>query len=124
MALRRKLVLVLSGVALVMGSFQVVSAHEFSSKSGVSITVTSKGFKGSVTSGNDDCLDGRKVTLYKQKKSGDKKIDSIETNEDGKWSLRVDDAQGKYYAEVARSIETRYLHVHECKGATSPSEKV
>ena len=124
-AVRRKLVVVLTGAVVALGSFQVVSAHEFTDKSDVSIKVTEKGFKGSVSSKDDSCLDGRKVILFKKK--NDKKVDSAQTDGSGNWKIRVPDATGKYYAEVTRSIDKyrdEYHHLHECLGAESDTAKV
>lgn len=121
MVVRRKLVVVLTGAMVALGSFQVVSAHEFTAKSHVSIKVTKKGFKGSVSSKKDACLDDRKVTLYK--KRTDKKVDFTRTDGDGDWSMRVNNAEGKYYAEVSRRVEESYEHVHECQGAESDTAK-
>ena len=41
-AVRRKLVVVLTGAVVALGSFQVVSAHEFTDKSDVSIKGSSR----------------------------------------------------------------------------------
>lgn len=119
-AVRRKLVVVLTGAVVALGSFQVVSAHESDSKSDVSIKVTEKGFKGSVSSKDDSCLEGRKVILLKKK--NDKKVDSAHTDGSGDWKIRVPDAAGKYYAKVTRSIDEykdEYHHLHECQGGES-----
>ncbi|MBK5227879.1 MAG: hypothetical protein JJE05_05165 [Actinobacteria bacterium] len=120
MAVRRKLVVVLTGAMVALGSFQVVSAHEFTAKSHVSIKVTKKGFKGSVSSEEDSCLEGRKVVLLK--KRNDKKVDSTHTDGSGDWTIRVPDAAGKYYAKVTRSIDEyqdEYHHLHDCQGNES-----
>lgn len=123
-AVRRKLVVVLTGAMVALGSFQMVSAHEVTAKSHVSINVTKKGFKGSVSSEEDSCLEGRKVVLLK--KRNDKKVDSVHTDGSGDWKIRVPDAAGKYYAKVTRSIDEyqdEYLHLHDCQGAESDIAK-
>ena len=121
MALERKLVLVLTGAALALGSLGVASAHESVAPSKVSIKVAEDSFKGKVTSGSKSCVKKRKVTVFKKK--NDKKVGSTKTNKRGKWSLDVSNPHGGYYAVVSKKTKVKYLHVHVCLPDESVSVK-
>jgi hypothetical protein len=74
-------------------------------------------FFGKVKSANPDCVDGRKVTVFKQlgatqNPRGDQKIASDTAGTSGEWSVgNTGYKSGKFYAKAAKTAE--------CKAATS-----
>lgn len=120
-AVRRKLVVVLTGATVALGSLGVASAHESVAPSKVTIKVAEDGLTGKVTSDSKSCVKKRNVTVFKKK--NDKKVGSTKTNKRGKWSLDVNNARGSYYAVVSKKTEVKYLHVHVCLPDESDSVK-
>ena len=74
-------------------------------------------FYGKVKSANPDCVDGRKVTVFKQlgatpNRSVDQKIATDNADAAGNWSVgNTGQKSGKFYAKAAKTPE--------CKAATS-----
>ncbi len=104
----------------------VAQAEEGATKSKVTIKESKKGFKGSVSSADENCIADRDVTVYKErKKKKDEKVASTSTDESGDWKAKVNDADGKYYATVSRSVYSdEYGALYECKKDSSDSVKV
>lgn len=64
------------------------------------------------------CADGRKITLFRKRKSGDEKVASDTASKNGdryQWSTGNTGLKGRFYAR-ARKTE-------KCKGATSKTVK-
>jgi flagellar hook assembly protein FlgD len=124
--LGRRLVVVLASASMVLASFGVASAHEEVADSKVTIGESKKGVKGKVTSGAAFCSALRQVKVFKVKSGKDKKVGSATTNLKGKWSVKVPNANGKYYVKVARTLDDHdpYSHVHECTAAKSDKLKI
>ena len=79
-------------------------------------TVTIKGpqgdFHGKVKSAKTSCVEERKVSVFKKKASGDKKIGSDTTGSDGAWSAgNTGFKNGRFYARAAKT--------NGCKAGTS-----
>jgi hypothetical protein len=85
-------------VAMAIGAGTAIAGTSTS----VSIEAQSGGFFGYVHSSKGSCEAGRKVKLYKVKKSGDVKVgtDIAQPNgPDSQWSINTD-LHGKFYAKV------------------------
>jgi hypothetical protein len=70
-------------------------------------------FHGSLTSGDDGCLGGRSVSMFRKKGGKTKKLGSGNSNGAGKWKVIVGKnlTSGEYFATVAAK--------GECKGGRS-----
>jgi hypothetical protein len=61
-------------------------------------------FSGRIDSESSDCVNGRKVVIYRKKKGNDKKVGSDKANGHGKFKTIVSSPKkGKYYAEVKQT---------------------
>jgi hypothetical protein len=70
-------------------------------------------FHGSLKSGDDGCLGGREVAMYRKRSGKTKKLGSDRSDGQGKWKIPVGKnlTSGEYFAAVAKK--------GECKGARS-----
>ena len=89
----------------------------------ISIDYDNNSFSGRVASANK-CKPSRQVVVRKVRKGADPVVGRDTTNNKGKWSARVDDAKGRYYAKVAKRIFTQGSTRVECGGAKSKTIKV
>ncbi|MBK5227878.1 MAG: hypothetical protein JJE05_05160 [Actinobacteria bacterium] len=119
MSVPRLLVAGLTSGLLVLGS-GVGVAHDGVVTAKATISRTQQGFKGKVVTTSKDCKK-RKITLFRASKGGAHKVAKAKSNKKGKWSVKVPGASGKYFVKVAKKTVSRYLHVHRCKAAKSPS---
>ena len=104
-------------------------------KSKVTISAQEGSFSGFVLSEDDDCHNGRKVTLYRRKAGvrkpnykKDRKIgsDIATPNQDGsQWKIDIEQ-RGKYYAHVkkTRGCRAAYSKVKRGTPAPPPEEEV
>jgi hypothetical protein len=60
-------------------------------------------FRGKLTSQSPACISDQKVKVFEKKKGKDPKLGSDETNENGKYSLKETNAEGKFYAKVKQT---------------------
>ena len=70
-----------------------------------SVTLTyrrKRTFKGTVTAEMQGCAVGRKVKVYRQKRSGDRLVGSDKTDDSGRFAVGERDARGKFYAALPR----------------------
>ncbi len=75
----------------------------------VVISLKFPAFHGSLKSGDDGCLGGRKVTLYRVHSGKTKKLGTDTSSGGGKWQVLVGKhlSSGEYFATVAKKGECR-----------------
>lgn len=76
-------------------------------------------FRGRVMSVNNNCISDRPVRLFQVRPGADRRIDSDESEDDGRWDIDVegDPAPGDYYARVIKTP----LGANNCGAASSPT---
>lgn len=93
-------VLVLSASLLVAGLAPAFAQHDSSVVEGSSITMKYRARRdrmvGTVTSARTQCSAKRTVKVYKITRTGRKLIDTVTTRSDGRWSLPMPRANGRY----------------------------
>jgi tellurite resistance-related uncharacterized protein len=105
-------------IAVVAATIMLVGATAaFAATSHISAkyNATSEAFHGKVTSGNDECLAGRTVKVFKKTSSGKVLQGKTMTNATGGWKLSVMHAHGKY---IAYTPAYEAMHT-TCDAATS-----
>ncbi|HEX6116306.1 MAG TPA: hypothetical protein VFY99_04350, partial [Solirubrobacterales bacterium] len=76
--------------------------------------------KGKLTSQAPDCIADQKVKVYEKKKGKDPKLGSANTNDAGKYSLKEENAKGKFYSQVTEASTS----AGTCLAARSKTVKV
>lgn len=105
------------GVIPLTGTAQ---ADSFSASSSVSISISGNTFSGRVSSDMGRCERNRRVILIRNRANKpDFEAGATFTDENGRWSIRKPDPNGRYYVVVPARTRGRYGHRHECGGARS-----
>jgi hypothetical protein len=95
-------------------------AHTASYSAQHSISLSSAGVAGQLTSAAADCISGRQITLYRADTSGAVAVASATGDTQGAWSRSADALKpGAYYAIAARVVKTSAGHKHTCEAARS-----
>jgi hypothetical protein len=83
-------------------------------------------FKGAIDSTNSECIDGRKVKLFRKANGNKKAIGSDTTDASGKFkmSLGGEAKNGKYHAEVKQSSFSNGVDKTVCLDRQSPKVKI
>jgi hypothetical protein len=81
-------------------------------------------FTGKVSSAEDECEVGRKVTLKKQKSGADRTVDTTVTNNKGGFKMPAKRANGKYYVETPKENVVDDDGRISCGAAKSKTVKV
>lgn len=111
-----------------MGVVGSASAHDVDFESRVLITGTTPTEDGvivldQVKSKNDECVEGRKVVLYREKGRKDKeKVGEDRTDESGRSEITVKNPikHGDYYEKLtSKELKESDEHEHTCDGAKS-----
>ncbi len=104
------------GIALAGGAGQVVEVD-----SEIKIRKAFPPFHGKVVADNENCVEGRRAKLFKEKRNGDKKLLGFDLTDDkGKWDVRVDPLKsGAYYAVVKRYENATAGPIYDCLRAKS-----
>ena len=120
MAARRSMIALATGAVMLLGGFMSSEALAHTQKEPTKITVAWDGaeFDGEVESDNLNCVDNRKVRLYRR---GDSlALASTTTDDEGGWTIGIARVNGDYYAKVAkRLLKKNDRHKHTCKPDTS-----
>jgi hypothetical protein len=66
------------------------------------------GASGKLSAGNSGCLGGRKVSLFRLEGFVSRKIAITHSNSHGRWRVRKDLPDGRYFAKVDRGNGCRY----------------
>lgn len=119
---------VMAGSMLAAPVAQAIETTKF----GGNVTIDYKNkkdkFVGFVSSGASlvDCENNRKVTVWKARKdAADVKIGSDQTAADGKYVVSKNNAEGKYYATVAKKVfSDEYGNLFICKSLESDTLKL
>jgi hypothetical protein len=106
-------------VPLLVASATVVSAHNASFDSTVSIDYDRPNFVGKVSSERDRCERNRTVSVFKKREGSDRLIGTDETDDNGSYSVTKAGARGRFYAQVDREVFGGYGHRHVCEADTS-----
>lgn len=88
-------------IAVMVATFALVgvqAAFAASTQITARYSADTETFRGKVTSGNDECLPGRKVKVFKKTADGKVLQGKTTTNANGGWKLEVMSAHGKYIA--------------------------
>jgi hypothetical protein len=100
-------------------------AHTASFSSGHSLSFSSAGFSGQLTSGLAQCVSGRSITLYRASASGDSAAATTSTDPQGAWARSATGMDaGSYYAVATREVLTQRGHKHTCEAARSNTASV
>jgi hypothetical protein len=111
-------------VPLVVATAAMVSAHNASFDSSVSINHDRPNFKGRVSSERERCERDREVSVFKARKGPDRLIGTDTTNDNGRYVVPKPGARGRFYAKVAREVFGGYGHRHVCEADTSGTIRV
>jgi hypothetical protein len=96
------------------------AAHTANVATQHSLTSTSGGFAGQLTSALVECVSGRSITLYRADAAGAVAVASATSDSHGAWSQPADTlSAGAYYALAARFVKTSAGHKHTCEAARS-----
>ncbi len=87
--------------------------------SSVTISYNGRAFKGTVTSSDPRCVDGRSVLLKRKTRSGDKTDGRARTDDRGAWKVRDRNADGRYFARVTKKSSGSGDNELVCKKADS-----
>ena len=80
---------------------------------------------GSVSSSRGGCRGNRAVTLFKVRKGKSPRASGSDTtNGNGRYNIKKDDPQGRFFVKVSRKLNTPYGHRHDCAGARSETIRV
>jgi hypothetical protein len=111
-------------VPFLVATAAMVSAHNASFDSSVSINYDRPNFKGRVSSSRDRCERDREVSVFKVRTGPDRLIGTDTTNDNGRYSVPKPGARGRFYARVSREVFGGYGHRHECEADTSGTIRV
>jgi hypothetical protein len=83
-------------------------------------------FKGAIDSANSECIDNRKVKLFRKANGKTKTLGSDETDASGKFQMGLggEAKNGKYYAEVKQSSFSDGVNKTVCLERQSPKVKI
>ncbi len=82
-------------------------------------------FKGVVGAAEEDCRDGRSISLMKRSRSGSRRVASALSREDGTWSVKSKGARGVYFAvATSKSSQASNGDTLACVRANSRNVKV
>jgi hypothetical protein len=83
-------------------------------------------FKGAIDSTNSECIDGRKVKLFRKANGKTKTLGSDNTDASGKFKMGLGGQakNGKYYAEVKQSSFSNGVDKTVCLDRQSPKVKI
>jgi hypothetical protein len=96
------------------------AAHTAISSTQHSLTATSGGFAGQLTSALAECTSGRAITLYPADAAVAVAVVSAMSDTHGAWSRSADTlSAGAYYAVAARVVKISAGHRHTCEAARS-----
>ncbi|MDX6581483.1 MAG: hypothetical protein QOI10_667 [Solirubrobacterales bacterium] len=73
-------------------------------------------FHGRVKANNENCVEDRKVKMFKQKRSGGHKLLGLDhADNDGKWAVPFDKlTSGAYYAVAPKVVQGTAGTIYEC----------
>jgi len=93
-----------AATALAIASLGVATVAEAQNqtRTRVSISAERNGFEGDVSSRRDSCVEGRRVTLFQDRRGDDRRIGSDRSNDDGEWSIRTR-REGRFYVRVSET---------------------
>ena len=109
---RRIIIAVLAATIMSIGATAALAA---TSQISARYNATSEAFHGKVSSGNDECLAGRTVKVFRKTSSGKVLQGKTTTNATGGWKLAIMHAHGKY---IAYTPAYEAMHA-TCDAATS-----
>ncbi len=110
-------------VAMIAGLALPSLASAATFRTTVSITFVDRAgpdiFRGRVMSPNNNCIEDRLIRLFRVRDGNDQRIDTDESEDDGRWDIDVegDPRPGDYYVRIPRST----LGADICGAAQSPT---
>ena len=115
--------LVIATAAVVLGAAAVALAQGETVQIDTQVKLRNHApaFHGKVTADNENCVEDRKVKMFKQKRSGGHKLLGTDhADNDGKWAVPFDKlTSGAYYAIAPKVVEGTAGTIYECVRAKS-----
>lgn len=104
--MRRRALVLAAGTIVTLAGMNVAFAAVPGTVS-VGYNHTTELFHGAVSSSNGECQAGRTVKLYEEAADGPSLQGRVMSNENGRWSIEVMHASGRYFAVVS---EQKVMH--------------
>jgi hypothetical protein len=91
---------------------------EFSRDLGIAYSKRKKRFRGTLASLSTECVRQAQVQIFRQRKGPDPVIGSATTNDEGRWTKRRRNAEGRFYARVQQAAPATGLTCLPAKSRT------
>ena len=118
---KRRIVALTMAASLALVPLETGNAHNYNVSSTSTIKFFKRKFHGKVKSSRLQCLKGRKVVVFKNRRQGpDRRIGAGRSIGGGHWKVPKRPVEGKtYYARVKKRRVKRHGHSHRCKAGNS-----